>query len=81
MRLLFLETFMNMAVALSNSVGFSVVWTPGAGAGFSTSLTRFPDDRVTVIVFCNVYDFLLADELARGIGECVIPGLKAARLP
>jgi CubicO group peptidase (beta-lactamase class C family) len=61
--------------------GHRVVWTPGAGAGFSTSLTRFPDDRVTVIVFCNVYDFLLADELARGIGECVIPGLKAARLP
>jgi hypothetical protein len=30
---------------------------------------------VTVIVLCNVGSFLLADELARGIGERVIPGL------
>ena len=38
---------------------------------------RFPDDRITVIVLANLNSFLLADELARGIGEIVIPGLKA----
>jgi CubicO group peptidase (beta-lactamase class C family) len=57
--------------------GHRVVWTPGAGSGFSTSLTRFPEDGVSVIVFSNLNSFLLADELARGIGERVIPGLKA----
>jgi D-alanyl-D-alanine carboxypeptidase len=59
--------------------GRRVVWTPGAGPGYSTSLTRFPDDRVTVIVLCNLGSFALADELARGIGEHVIPGLKGGR--
>jgi hypothetical protein len=59
--------------------GHRVVWTPGASGGGSTSLTRFPDDHVTVIVLCNVGSFLLADELARGIGERVIPGLTPPR--
>jgi D-alanyl-D-alanine carboxypeptidase len=62
---------------IGNHRGHRVIWTPGAGLGFSTSLTRFPDDHVTVIVLCNLNDFLLADELARGIGESIIPGLKA----
>jgi CubicO group peptidase (beta-lactamase class C family) len=35
--------------------GHRVVWTPGAGSGFSNSLMRFPDDRVTVIVLCNLW--------------------------
>jgi D-alanyl-D-alanine carboxypeptidase len=56
--------------------GHRVVWTPGAGPGYSTSLTRFPDDRVTVIVLCDLGSFALADELARGVGERVIPGMK-----
>jgi CubicO group peptidase (beta-lactamase class C family) len=60
--------------------GHRLVWTPGAGSGFSTSLMRFPDDNVTVIVLCNLNRFLLADELARGIGEFVIPGLKANKV-
>jgi CubicO group peptidase (beta-lactamase class C family) len=70
--------------------GHRVVWTPGAGFGFSTSLMRFPDDHVTVIVLCNLgitnLNLMLnlpvsdvASEVARGIGECVIPGLKAKK--
>jgi CubicO group peptidase (beta-lactamase class C family) len=62
---------------LADYRGHRVVWTPGAGSGFSTSLTRFPDDQVTVIVLCNLNSFLLADALARGVAEYVIPGLKA----
>ena len=46
--------------------GHRVAWTPGAGPGYSTSLTRFPEDQVTVIVLCNLGSFALADELAGG---------------
>ncbi len=68
-----------MGCILGTYRGHRVVWTPGAGPGFSTSLTRFPSDRVTVIVLCNLGQFVLADEVARGVGERVIPGLGGAK--
>jgi hypothetical protein len=52
------------------------MWTPGAGFGFSTSLTCFPDDHVSVIVLCNLNSFALADDVARGIADRVIPEWK-----
>jgi CubicO group peptidase (beta-lactamase class C family) len=45
-----------------------VVWTPGSGFGFSTTLQYVPKYNLTVIVFCNREKFLMADE----IGEAVI---------
>ena len=56
---------------LGEHEGHRVYWTPGAGEGFSTSLMRFPDDDLTVIVLSNCDEFLWADALARGIGALV----------
>jgi hypothetical protein len=33
---------------------------------------------VTVIVLCNLGSFALADELSRGVGERLVPGLREA---
>jgi len=51
--------------------GHRVHWTPGAGEGFSTTLMRFPSDGISVVVLTNIRQFLLADEIARGIAERV----------
>lgn len=40
-----------------------VVWTPGSGFGFSTTLQYVPQYDLTVIVFCNKEQFLMADEI------------------
>lgn len=43
--------------------GNKIVWTPGSGFGFSTSLQYLPDYDLTIIVFCNKEQFLMADEI------------------
>jgi CubicO group peptidase (beta-lactamase class C family) len=84
------KTSYGLGCIIADYRGHRVVVTPGMGLGFSTSLMRFPDDHVTVIVLCNrnlsKLDLLrnpnvapVASEVARGIGECVIPGLKAEK--
>jgi D-alanyl-D-alanine carboxypeptidase len=56
---------------LGEHEGHRAYWTPGAGDGFSTTLMRFPDDDLTLIVLSNREEFLWADRLARGIGALV----------
>lgn len=56
---------------LGEHKGHRAFWTPGAGDGFSTTLMRFPDDDLTVIVLSNRDEFLWADTLAREIGALV----------
>ena len=49
-----------------------IVWTPGSGFGFSTSSQYLPDYDLTVIVFCNKDQFLMADEIGFNIVEKII---------
>lgn len=40
-----------------------IVWTPGSGFGFSTTSQYMPDYDLSIIVFCNKSQFLMADEI------------------
>jgi CubicO group peptidase (beta-lactamase class C family) len=53
---------------IRNIDGNKFVWTPGSGFGFSTTSQYMPDYDLTVIVFCNKEQFLMAD----GIGFEII---------
>jgi CubicO group peptidase (beta-lactamase class C family) len=66
-----LDTHYGFGWFLGEYEGHRTFWTPGAGDGFSTTLMRFPDDDLTVIVLSNRDEFLWADTLARGIGTLV----------
>jgi D-alanyl-D-alanine carboxypeptidase len=66
-----LDTHYGFGWFLGEHEGHRAFWTPGAGDGFSTTLMRFPDDDLTVIVLSNRDEFLWADKLARGIGALV----------
>ncbi len=44
-----------------------IVWTPGAGRGFSTTIFSVPDASLHIIVLCNARRFLIADKMAREI--------------
>lgn len=66
-----LDTYYGFGWFLGEYEGHRTFWTPGAGDGFSTTLMRFPDDDLTVIVLSNRNEFLWADKLARGIGALV----------
>ncbi len=48
---------------IKNIDGDKIVWTPGSGFGFSTTSQYIPDYDLTVIVFCNKEQFLMADEI------------------
>jgi hypothetical protein len=41
----------------------------GSTSGYSASLQRFPNDRLTVIVLCNLGEQGLATTLAKGVAE------------
>jgi CubicO group peptidase (beta-lactamase class C family) len=43
--------------------GKKIVWTPGSGFGFSTTSQYMPDYDLTILVFCNKMQFLMADEI------------------
>jgi len=60
--------------------GHRVIWHPGNSGGYSATLTRFPDDNLSVIVLVNLYP-VNADGLARGVAQRYVPALKAAVLP
>lgn len=51
--------------------GNKIVWTPGSGFGFSTSLQYIPDYDLTIIVFCNKEQFLMADEIGFNIFKSI----------
>jgi len=44
-----------------------IVWTPGAGRGFSTTLFSVPEEDLHIIVLSNARRFLIADKLAKAI--------------
>jgi CubicO group peptidase (beta-lactamase class C family) len=49
-----------------------VVWTPGAGFGFSTSSQYLPKYKLTIIVFCNKEQFMMADEVGFSIAKIIL---------
>jgi CubicO group peptidase (beta-lactamase class C family) len=48
----------------------------GSTSGFSSSLQRFPDDKLTVIVLCNSGEQGVASAVAREVAAMSIPGLR-----
>jgi CubicO group peptidase (beta-lactamase class C family) len=49
--------------------GNKIVWTPGAGFGFSISSQYIPRYKLNIIVFCNRDQFLMADEIGFSIAK------------
>lgn len=52
--------------------GNKVVWTPGSGFGFSISSQYIPKYQLTIIVFCNKEQFLMADEIGFSIAKAIL---------
>lgn len=58
-----------------------IVWTPGSGFGFSTSSQYIPQYNLTIIVFCNKQQFLMADQIGFRIAQKLISQPKNLALP
>jgi CubicO group peptidase (beta-lactamase class C family) len=54
---------------VDDSKGRKNIGHSGSTSGFSASLQRFPDDKLTLIVLCNSGEPNIATTLARGIAE------------
>ena len=52
----------------------------GQTAGFAASISRFVDDRLTVIVLTNLGDIGLGTTVARGIAKIYIPAISLRNL-
>ncbi|TAJ15682.1 class A beta-lactamase-related serine hydrolase [Marinilabiliaceae bacterium JC017] len=52
--------------------GYNIVWTPGSGFGFSASSQYIPQKDLTIIVFCNKEQFLMADDIGFSIAQKLI---------
>ena len=57
---------------LSELDGRRIAWTPGAGRGFSTSITTLPDEGLSIVVLTNTRRFLVADRIARHLARVVL---------
>jgi CubicO group peptidase (beta-lactamase class C family) len=57
---------------IKNINGNKIVWTPGAGFGFSLSSQYIPKYNLTIIVFCNKQQFLMADEIGFTLAEKIL---------
>lgn len=56
--------------------GRRVIWHDGGTAGFSSVITRFVDDKLTIILLTNLADPIL-EPLARDIATIYVPSLAA----
>lgn len=54
---------------ISDLNGKKIVWTPGAGRGFSTTIFSVPDADLHIIILSNARRFLIADKLAKEIAS------------
>lgn len=57
---------------ISELNGKKIVWTPGAGRGFSTTILSVPDANLHIIVLSNARRFLIADKMAKRIASEII---------
>lgn len=60
--------------------GHRLVSHGGQTAGFSAHIARFVDDRLTVVVLCNLGDIGLAGEVGRRVVKLYIPDLSLKSL-
>ena len=57
---------------ISELKGHKIVWTPGAGRGFSTTIFSVPDSDLHIIVLSNARRFLIADKIAKAIATEIL---------
>jgi CubicO group peptidase (beta-lactamase class C family) len=57
---------------IGNVNGHKIVWTPGAGFGFSISSQYIPEYNLIILVLCNRDQFLMADEIGFSIARSII---------
>lgn len=76
-----LEAFPNSGINyglgwfIKNIEGNKIIWTPGAGFGFSISSQYIPKYHLTIIVLCNKEQFLMADEVGFSIAGNILRSL------
>lgn len=58
---------------ISEINGHKIVWTPGAGFGFSTSSMHIPDYKMCIVVLCNKEQFLMANDIGILIAKKILP--------
>jgi D-alanyl-D-alanine carboxypeptidase len=54
------------------------IWHSGSTSGFTASLLRFPDEKLAIIVLCNLGDQGTATHVAKGIADLLAPPPAAA---
>jgi len=57
---------------IGNVDGDRIVWTPGAGFGFSISAQYMPGYNLIILVLCNKDQFLMADEIGFAIARNIL---------
>ena len=57
---------------ISELAGQKIIWTPGAGRGFSTTIFSVPSSDLNIIVLCNARRFLIADKIAKDIATEIV---------
>jgi CubicO group peptidase (beta-lactamase class C family) len=61
---------------LDSNPGGRVVWHTGGAAGYSTLLSRFPEQRLSVAVMCNAGEAAEVTAYARRIFDLFVPGVR-----
>ena len=57
---------------ISELEGHKIIWTPGAGKGFSTTVFSVPSFDLNIIVLCNARRFLISDKIAKEIAITIM---------
>jgi CubicO group peptidase (beta-lactamase class C family) len=57
----------------TNQRGNPVIWHTGGSAGYSTLVTRFPEQRLSIAIACNAGDAAETTMFARRIFESTVP--------
>lgn len=60
--------------------GHRIIRHGGQTAGFSATFARYVDDRLTVILLCNLGDIGLANRMGQGIAKIYLPALSLSTL-
>jgi D-alanyl-D-alanine carboxypeptidase len=59
--------------------GRRTIWHSGSTSGFTGSLLRFPDEKLAIIVLCNLGDQGTATHVAKGISDLFAPAPAGGR--
>ena len=64
---------MGWAGGLDDHKGRRTIWHSGSTSGFTASLLRFPDEKLAIIVLCNLGEQGTATHVAKGIADLFGP--------